>query len=415
MKIENTIGEYLSSHSSRRQDNYDFLNFLHKIKFELEIPFIHVTGTNGKGSVTQFLANIYKNNGYKVGSYESPYFLDCTETINVNGKHITNEEMNSIYLKYAKEITKAELTEFEVLTFIALYFFKQQKCDLVVLEVGMGGLHDATNIDEIPSLAIINNVGIEHSAELGRSRSEIAYNKAGIIKGGCPVLVNIVDEDCKFAIDEVAKKNKSKVYQVSEFYNYDIIDGKLHIGYYPYSDIVINNNAYYQRYNAACALEACSVLKDKFPVTQEGINKGFLENLLDGRFTELNIKGKRVIVDGAHNPDAAEVLVKSLDMIPSKRKVAIIGVFRDKNVEKFLAVLGSHVNKIYLTTFNHEIARTEEEFFLFTEEYQFINYMDEFEKLIEDPEEDIILVSGSLYFSTLFISELKNKGLINDK
>lgn len=412
MSAKITLNEYLIKNNQSRQDNYDFLSFLHKIKFKFNVPFVHVTGTNGKGSVTNFIANIYEASGYKTGCFTSPFFKSYIENISINNVAIREEEGEAIFEEYYNEINKFNLTQFEVITFIALYYFVKNKCDIAAIEVGMGGLYDATNIEEAPVLAIINNVDIEHSAFLGRSKSEIAYNKAGIIKDGCPVLINRLDEDCTYAVNEVAKKSKSKVYTVSEFYNYDIVAGRLVIGYYPYPSVKVNTSALYQRLNVACALEAIHILNESFPIKVETLQLAFDKPCLDGRFTTLKIKDKRIIIDGAHNPLAIETLIMTLDRIGARKKTAIVGVFRDKNVEKILAILGSHVDEIFLTTFEHERARTEDEFFVFTAEYQFVEYKEKFEELLESSEEDIILITGSLYFSTLFLNYLKTKKLI---
>lgn len=407
--------QYLDEHNVSRYDNYDFLSFLSKIKFSFKIPFIHITGTNGKGSVANFLNNIYMVSKYKVGLFTSPHYSKYNEDISINGFNIRTEDMERIFLKYKKEINKYELSQFELLTFIMLYYFNESELDLAIIEVGMGGLYDATNIDETPLLAIINNVGIEHADVLGKSTSEIALNKAGIIKEDCDVLINILDEDCKYAVSEYAKKQRARLHEVNEFYRYGISDDKqsLYVGYFPYGDININTINIGQRSNVACAIEATNILQNKFPVSIDNLRMAFSFPTLEGRFSHFIIEGKQVIVDGAHNPHAFDVLVKSINYLTAARRSAIVGVFRDKNIEKMLAILQAHVNHLYLTTFPHSRARTEEEFFLFLEDYKFYeNSMEIFKELLADPEEDMIIVTGSLYFATYFIDSLRKEGYI---
>ena len=416
-KLIENVFEYLDSHNESRYDNYNMLSFLDKINFDFKVPFIHITGTNGKGSVANYLNNIYVAANYKVGLFTSPHFKDYVEDIRINNVPISHEEMQKIYAKYIKEINKFELTQFEVLTFIMFSYFNESGLDLAIIEVGMGGEYDATTIDNPPLLAIINNVSLEHADILGKSVSEIALTKAGIIKDECQVLVNMVDEDSKLAIEEVCKKKRAKLHYVNEFYRYGISNqGQLFVGYYPYNDFLVATSCITQRANVACAIEASLLLKDKFPLKFENLQEAFLKPQLPGRFTLFKINNKNVIVDGAHNPDAFLNLTKALDYLPILGKIdSMVAVFRDKNIEKMLALLGSHVRTISLTTFDHPRARTKDEFSLFIEEYPFYDdYFQLFTGLLNREDNNAILVTGSLYFATLFIDRLIKEGLIEN-
>ena len=414
-KFEENVFNYMEEHSETRYENYDLLDFLDKIKFKFTRPFIHVTGTNGKGSICNYLNNIYVAAGYKVGLFSTPYFSNMCESIKINNVDINEEKIQEVYEKYIKEINKFELSKFELLTFVMFYYFEEQKVDLAVIEVCMGGEFDATNIEEAPVLAIINNVGIDHSDYLGKSISEIAQTKAGIIKYGGKVLVNILNDDAKSVVENVVKANKADLHYVNEFYRYGIsTEGKLYVGYYPYGDFVVNTTSIIQRENVACAIEATLLLNKEFPVSAENIKEGLLKDGLQGRFSLFTKGNKIIIVDGAHNPDGMESLTKSLNYIKGSFKTtAIVGVFRDKNIEKMLAILGQNVDSIILTTFDHPRARTEEEFILFTEEYEFAgSYINKVKELLTGEEPEIILITGSLYFARLAIDELKSNGVI---
>ena len=172
----------------------DFDAFLKKIKFSFNLPAIHIAGTNGKGSTANYLASIYKNSGYKVGLFTSPELYEVNEMIRINNEPISDSDLKDIILDKRKEIEKYELSTFEILTYVAFTYFQNQKCDICIIECGMGGEIDATNIFT-PILSIITSVSLEHTAFLGKSISEIALNKAGIIKDQIPVLIGDLSED----------------------------------------------------------------------------------------------------------------------------------------------------------------------------------------------------------------------------
>ena len=171
--------------SDYQRDNYD--EFLNKIKFSFNIPAIHVAGTNGKGSTATYIASIYQKQGYKVGLYTSPALYEINEMITVNGEQITDSDIEAIIKDKKKEILKFELSTFEITTYVAFAYFKQRNCDICVIECGMGGEVDATNIFT-PVLSIITSISMEHTNFLGKSISEIALQKAGIIKEDIPVI-----------------------------------------------------------------------------------------------------------------------------------------------------------------------------------------------------------------------------------
>ena len=175
------LNEFFKKRYLKTYDRNNFDKFLKAVNFSFIVPSIHVTGTNGKGSTCNFLKSIYVKNGYKVGTFVSPFFIDTKDMIYLNENHISEEEILEIFNQYYDLFVEYELTTFEMQTFIALTYFKNINVDVAIIEVGMGGFIDATNIFT-PSLSIISNIGLEHTSVLGRSLSEIAYNKAGIKK-----------------------------------------------------------------------------------------------------------------------------------------------------------------------------------------------------------------------------------------
>lgn len=395
MKNDKNLLEFLNNNLNYEYDNYNFLSFLDKINFTLDIPFIHVTGTNGKTTLSKLLYYVYLENNYKVGLFSFNEF-NLTNSININGKTKNIEELQGIYDEYFKLINKYNLNSYEVLFFISLVLFKKEKLDLVIIDTYMGGEYDFTNIDESPILAIINNVELEHSDILGRSKSEIAYTKGGIIKPDSQVLINVLDEDCEFAIKEIAKKYKINVHKVNEYYNYDVKDEKLHVSYFPFKELTFNNAGLYNRYNIACLLEALLILKDKYNYDEDLIQKGINRFNEIGYYNIFNVNNKKIILDNAHNPASLEVLGKTLAYTINQDIKAIVAVDNSKNIEKMLGIIQKRVSKLYLTTYDDINARDKDGFILFLDDYEYFqDYQEIYDKLINDEETKFILFTGS--------------------
>lgn len=413
MKNDKNLLEFLNNNLNYEYDNYNFLSFLDKINFTLDIPFIHVTGTNGKTTLSKLLNYVYLENNYKVGLFSFNEF-NLINSININGKTKNIEELQGIYDEYFKLINKYNLNSYEVLFFISLVLFKKEKLDLVIIDTYMGGEYDFTNIDESPILAIINNVELEHSDILGRSKSEIAYTKGGIIKPDSQVLINVLDEDCEFAIKEIAKKYKINVHKVNEYYNYDVKDEKLHVSYFPFKELTFNNAGLYNRYNIACLLEALLILKDKYNYDEDLIQKGINRFNEIGYYNIFNVNNKKIILDNAHNPASLEVLGKTLAYTINQDIKAIVAVDNSKNIEKMLGIIQKRVSKLYLTTYDDINARDKDGFILFLDDYEYFqDYQEIYDKLINDEETKFILFTGSekyIYqvYNKLFKKWLKN-------
>ena len=413
MKNDKNLLEFLNNNLNYEYDNYNFLSFLDKINFTLDIPFIHVTGTNGKTTLSKLLYYVYLENNYKVGLFSFNEF-NLINSININGKTKNIEELQGIYDEYFKLINKYNLNSYEVLFFISLVLFKKEKLDLVIIDTYMGGEYDFTNIDESPILAIINNVELEHSDILGRSKSEIAYTKGGIIKSDSQVLINVLDEDCEFAIKEIAKKYKINVHKVNEYYNYDVKDEKLHVSYFPFKELTFNNAGLYNRYNIACLLEALLILKDKYNYDEDLIQKGINRFNEIGYYNIFNVNNKKIILDNAHNPASLEILGKTLAYTINQDIKAIVAVDNSKNIEKMLGIIQKRVSKLYLTTYDDINARDKDGFILFLDDYEYFqDYQEIYDKLINDEETKFILFTGSekyIYqvYNKLFKKWLKN-------
>ena len=404
------IFEIINSHnrSDYQRDNFD--SFLHKVGFSYNIPSIHVTGTNGKGSTCNYISNIYIASGRKVGFFNSPCSKNITDMIKINNQCISIDSLASIYNEYRKYIDKFELSSFEIITFIALSYFNKEKVDIAVIECGMGGEIDATNIFT-PILSIITNITTEHTNFLGVSISEIAEHKAGIIKPNVPVLIGEIQGDALQVIVEHAKENNSKIYKVDHFHQELPSKTGYSFQYRPFGELEIRSFSKNSLIDASLALEAINILSNDYPVSVENVKKGLLCEPLPARF-EIHNGNPIMVIDGAHNPDA--ICKLRLDMenaFIGKPIHVVFACFKDKNITVMLpeiALLGD----LHLTTFNHVRARNEEDYFLYLEDYKFENdHLALIKSLKEQYPEDVILVTGSLAFANLVHQELKD-GLI---
>ena len=396
----------LFSNLRTSDEREEFDNFLKKIKFSYTIPSVHITGTNGKGSTASYLANILTMAGYKVGLFNSPYFMSPCEMIKINNRDISEEQFLSIYNEYKKDIQKADLSEFEIETLIAFTYFQREKCDIAVIECGMGGELDATNIFT-PVLSIITSVSLEHTAFLGRSLSEIAIQKAGIIKEEVPVLLyQNVNEDVLKVFSETAKSNNTKLYQVEMYHFEHLEDDGYHFMYSGINELVIPTKSLYSITDACLAMEALKFISESFPVNEKAVRDGLKMTRLPGRMSEVN-HNPLIIVDGAHNPEAVSTLVKDIGKLKINGEIHVVfASFTDKNITNELPDLGLISNDLTLTHFNHPRCREEEDYFLYLEDYKYnADHQTVIQQLMKDYPDDTILVTGSLAFAMLVYDE----------
>ena len=397
MKIK-ILKEYLSSDIEFYEyDNENFLDFLDASKFNFDTPYIHITGTSGKTILGKILENIYTSNSFNVG------FISSEEYLNFDEQNEKYSGFAAIFENYWKIINKFELTKYEVLFFLSLVYFTKENKDLVIFETFMGGYFDTSNIDGNSLISIINNVGLEHCDVLGKSASEIAYSKCGIIKPDSLVVLNSFDTDIDFVVTEECKKNKAKLVKVAEFYDYDIVDlDHLNIQYFPFPKFNVNTTALYNRENVACALEVVNLLNNKFLCTNENIQKGLLKDAGYGYFELVKKNDKLIILDKANNPFAIEKLCKSLEFSLEdtiEHSAILFAVDYDKNLEKMLSTLSRISHDIILTTYDDENSRDETGFYLFLEDYKFIeNSKDALASLLEKEDLKNIIITGNEKF-----------------
>lgn len=334
---------------------------------ERGLRFVHVAGTNGKGSFSSMLASVLKAEEYKVGLYTSPYIRIFNERMQINGENISNEELIQLTERVrpiAEEMTDKP-TEFELITAIAFEYFYKNKCDVVVLEAGMGGRLDSTNIIENSLLSVITGIALDHTAFLGDTVEKIAAEKAGIIKSGCPVLFGGTDLEARAVIEARAAE------QGADFYTTDYarisnlsmtLDGSS-FDFGEHKDIQISLLGTYQPRNAASVLTAVDILRSNgFNISEKAVAEGLKSAKWPARFEVLS-KTPLIIFDGAHNPQGIAAAVESIRLYFGEKKVYLLtGVLRDKDYTAIARDLATVASKAFTLTPDSPRALSAEEY-----------------------------------------------------
>lgn len=322
------------------------------------LKFIHISGTNGKGSVLAYLSTILTGAGYKTGRYISPTLFSYRERIQIDEKEIERESLaihvTAIAGAIEKMQAKGEVTPtlFEVETAMAFLYFKEKQCDIVVLETGLGGAQDATNVISTTILEIITSISMDHTAILGDTLEKIAAQKAGIIKPDTIVVSAVQQPAAERVITETCRKKNCICHMVDRSCISEIRYGyeRQSFSYCTWNNVVISLAGSYQIQNAALALEAVEALKKAgFSLSDRQIYEGLLNTRWKGRFTVIQ-KNPIVVLDGAHNPAAAEELRRSLELyFKGKKLYYIFGMFQDKDYQKVIeltAPLAEHITTV---------------------------------------------------------------------
>ncbi|SHH02015.1 bifunctional folylpolyglutamate synthase/dihydrofolate synthase [Tepidibacter thalassicus] len=378
---------------------------------------IHVAGTNGKGSTCSFISSILVNQGYKVGLYTSPYLETFTERIRINGENIKEKELARVTqivkekVDYMINMGYNHPTEFEIVTAIAFYYYKEQNVDFLVLEVGMGGRFDATNVVKKPLVCVITPISMDHTDYLGDTISKIAYEKGGIIKENCDVVIYPQEKEAEDVIRDLVK-NKNASLTIANIKDKEIVKCDIYGQIFNFN---LNNEKYdgleikligdHQVNNAVVALNVISILKNKydFKIDKKNIYNGLKETKWPGRI-EILMEKPLFIIDGAHNKDGAISLANCIDKYLNNKKVTLlIGMLKDKDVDSVLDVLIPKCRKVYVTTPNSDRALTaqqlKEKIFSMGKECISIDDINEAVKLVVDEsnEDEVIICAGSLY------------------
>ena len=297
------------------------------------LKFIHVAGTNGKGSVCAFLAEICKTAGKKTGLFTSPYVIDFRERMQINNEFIPINTLVKLTekLKSVCEKENIEITEFEFITALALCWFKEENCDIVVLETGLGGRLDSTNV-VTPLISIITKISYDHMEILGDTIEKIAFEKAGIIKKNTPVVLYPIQKN---GVTELIKNT-------CETNNAPLIIPEIIL-----PDIKIPLEGEHQKYNAITAFAAAEALSFPYDIIKKGIEKTALPARL-----EIISKNPLIILDGAHNPDGAAALINYVQS-QNTPFTAIIGMMADKNIDEIIKIISPRIDSFITVDINN--------------------------------------------------------------
>lgn len=300
-----------------------------------ELEFIHIAGTNGKGSMATMMAEILTAQGYKVGLFTSPFLIEYTDRIRINGENISKDKLCETVCKLKPAIENSSLrgdfSQFEITQAIAFTYYKEEKCDVVVLEAGLGGLVDCTNVIENPIVTLIGSVSYDHTAILGEALEEIAFQKAGIIKknrpcvlsaGNAMSVVRVVRERAMEMTSQLCIPNL----QLCRVMKMDLSGS---VFSYKGEEYEVSMQGLHQVSNALTVIDAVKFVSEKLPVSRTAVLEGLKKARLVGR-VEVISKNPLTILDGGHNPDGMKALSEVLKNTP-KPIVAVVGMHSDKN------------------------------------------------------------------------------------
>ena len=306
------------------------------------LRFVHVAGTNGKGSICAMLAGILRAAGYKTGLFTSPHLVCFHERIRIDGACIGDGALADLTetVKAAAEALGAPLTVFELITAVGFLYFAREKCDVVVLEVGLGGRFDATNVIDTPDCAVIANIGLDHTAILGGTLEQIAAEKAGIIKPGGAVALYEPEDDGVLDVIAGVCREKGASLRLADFGELEVLRDGLDGQTFCYCDdtpLRLPLPGDHQLRNAATALEAVEILRERrWRISAEAVEQGLAQVRWPARF-ELVAERPYFIVDGGHNPQCAAAIAENVTYYFSdRRRVLLIGMLRDKDADGFL-------------------------------------------------------------------------------
>lgn len=314
---------------------------------ERALPVVHIGGTNGKGSVAAMVEAVLRGAGSKVGLYTSPHLVDVGERVQVNRRSLSPTELLA-YLDELRPVSDGIAhahgeadgpSFFEIMTAIALLHFGRQRCDVAVLEVGMGGEFDATNVVG-PEVSVITSIGLDHCEWLGSTVEQIARTKAGIIKPRRPVVLGRMPRVAETVIREIASWHEAPVHSVREVYGEDLRD-------YPETNLAGD----YQRWNAATAVLTVRALRPRWQIDANVIATAIAQVDWPGRWQEVEIGGRRVILDASHNADGAAALNGNLSRLAATGAappIIVVGALGRDRARALLPVVAAHAREIYL-------------------------------------------------------------------
>jgi dihydrofolate synthase/folylpolyglutamate synthase len=327
-----------------------------------KVPIIHIAGTNGKGSVCAYLSSVLTEAGYRVGRYTSPHLIDWTERICINQKPISPTELQQCLERVvaATENNTETPTQFEIITAAAWLYFAEQKTDIAVIETGLGGRLDATNVCETPLASVITSISLEHWQILGPTVADIAGEKAGILKAKCPAVIGELPESARIVVEKRIQELDCPATWVKP-----AIDlGQGLAEYHPHPEISVNprSSAVKIKYqlpllgkiqlmNSAIAIATLQILQNQgWQISQTAIENGIAKTQWPGRLQQTTWKNRNILIDGAHNPAAAIALREYVDRLNNRPSPInwVIGILATKDCDDILKALLKKGDRLYL-------------------------------------------------------------------
>ncbi|MBO7677060.1 MAG: bifunctional folylpolyglutamate synthase/dihydrofolate synthase [Erysipelotrichaceae bacterium] len=386
------IDDALTWIMNKRNNNYSFTHFKDVCRkfgdIQNKLKVIHVAGTDGKGSTVNYLSDLLRSQGFSIGTFTSPHYITHLDRIRLNSSNITDEAFLDILNRNYDFYIENDLSMFEMDYLIMAEYFLEEKVDYAIVEVGLGGRLDSTNVIDDPLLEIITTIGYDHMDRLGNTLEEICHEKCGIIKNDSVVLIGHLNDECVKVVEDTVKERKCKLYK---------LDGYTDLGNRRFifhdEEYEIGSYASYQLHNASLALYALQILSDMegFDIDLKAAKTALKSSLWHCRF-EVVHEDPRIILDGAHNIHGIEALCESYDRLEGS-KCIIFSALKRKEYLKMIEMLKQHCDELIITSFEYNGVIDLD---------QFVGY-----KVIEDYHEaireavkkyDNILICGSLYF-----------------
>lgn len=372
---------------------------------------VHLAGTNGKGSTLTFLEALAKEHTLRVGKFMSPCIVDVHDQIQIDGQPITEADMDAVFRQMHAAGLSGKLTDFELLTVAAFLYFVNNDVDISLIEAGMGGLLDSTNV-VIPIVSIIPSIALEHTQFLGNTIDSIARHKAGIIKQNRPVIIGNLPEDAKRVVYAEAAQKKANVYEIGQHFSItSSTEGECYLNdgrNVQFSHLTRSMKGPHQANNMALAISAFLEVAAFFnvPVKKTAVREAVKKAAILGRFEEII---PFVIVDGAHNPASAETLVETIkNEFPGEQITFVVGILADKDVQQILRLLEQVSDEFYFVDFDNPRAMAAQNLLGLskaTSKNILVDYV-QFLQVQSDSKRRTV-VSGSLYLLTAVRNSLK--------
>lgn len=385
----------------------------------LQISVIHIAGTNGKGSTIAHLRQLLQAKKLCIGTFTSPYLLNYNEQIAINGLPISDEDFYSLLQSYQELLKKQaddtilqEITEFEIITALAYDYFCQQEVDVVIMEVGLGGLLDSTNVCQ-PDLTAITTIGLDHMAILGTTLADIAVQKAGIIKERVPLVTGKISSEALAVIHTIAQQHQASHVCYEKEYQVESVQSLAEGEKFRFSNAFRQKEGYqsallgvHQVENAGLALELCDqycYLKGLPLLSENEVRRALKRTYWPARLEKIS-NAPLILLDGAHNPHAMKALIASLESyFPDYQKTILFTCIQTKALDEMVALLKTvSKSQLFLTTFEDSRSFSTEEMqgLAKREKLKYVEwlpYLEQYKK-VKHGEKELLLITGSLYF-----------------